>query len=358
MAEVSAGTLAEMLNERRHLIEIARWMFGSETMADRIVQETYRRWYTLTDEKRTKITIPRAWLTKVAGSICLDLLATPGTAQSIVGPGVIPQLTGIPDAADISGGVPQLSGTPGDPPQPAISGTARPPGPVVSFGGTSHPDISGTAGLPGSVAGPGDTPQPGASGTAGLPGSVVGPDGMPHPDISGMAGPPGPVVSLGDMPQPGISGTARQPGLVAGPVPRPEFASGLACHQAGSNRVVLDGHDRVVRRFAEVCALGNVAALREVLTTGATAVSDGGGKLRAAVHPVYGADAVARFVMDLLAGQPGTEVTAESVNGRTGLVLRQVGQAVAVVGMSVAGAMVTAVWIVLNPDKLQPWHRP
>ncbi|MFF4989460.1 sigma factor [Streptosporangium saharense] len=295
MAEVSAGTLAEMLNERRHLIEIARWMFGSETMADRIVQETYRRWYTLTDEERTKITAPRAWLTKVAGSICLDLLATPGTVRSIVGPGVIPQLTGIPDAADISGSVPQLSETPGDPPQPAISSTARPPGPVVS---------------------------------------------------------------PGDMPQPGISGTAWQPGLVAGPVPWPEFVSGLARHQAGSNRAVLDGHDRVVRRFAEVCALGNVAALREILTTGAIAVSDGGGKLRAAVHPVYGADAVARFVMDLLAGQPGTEVTAESVNGRTGLVLRQVGQAVAVVGMSVAGAMVTAVWIVLNPDKLQPWHRP
>ncbi|MEV4098243.1 hypothetical protein [Streptosporangium saharense] len=254
MAEVSAGTLAEMLDERRHLIEITRWMsgsfgsFGSETMADRIVQETYRRWYTLTDEERTGITAPRAWLTKAAGSICLNLLTTSGTARPTVGPG--------------------------------------------------------------------------------------------------------------DTPQPGISGKARQPGFVAGPVPRPEFASGPAHHQVGADQAVFDGHDRVVRRFAEVCALGDVAALRGILTTGATAVSDGGGKLRAAVHPVCGADAVARFVVALLAGQPGTEVTAESVNGRTGLVLRQEGQAVAVVGMSVAGAMVTAVWIVLNPDKLQPWHRP
>ncbi|MFD0886182.1 hypothetical protein ACFQ08_16680, partial [Streptosporangium algeriense] len=77
MAEVSAGTLAEMLNERRHLIEIALWMFGSEPMADRIVQETYRRWYALDDEERAVITVPRAWLTKVAGGICLELLATP-----------------------------------------------------------------------------------------------------------------------------------------------------------------------------------------------------------------------------------------------------------------------------------------
>lgn len=31
MTEVSAGTLAEMLDERQHLLEIALWMFGSET---------------------------------------------------------------------------------------------------------------------------------------------------------------------------------------------------------------------------------------------------------------------------------------------------------------------------------------
>lgn len=87
-------------------------------------------------------------------------------------------------------------------------------------------------------------------------------------------------------------------------------------------------------------------------------MSDGGGKLRAAVRPTCGADAVARFVTALLTGQPGTEVAVASVNGRTGLALRRAGQAVAVVSLSVAGTRVTAVWIVLNPDKLQRWHRP
>jgi RNA polymerase sigma-70 factor (ECF subfamily) len=51
-------------------------------------------------------------------------------------------------------------------------------------------------------------------------------------------------------------------------------------------------------------------------------------------------------------------VTVESVNGRTGLVLRSAGQAVAVISVSVADSEVTAVWIVLNPDKLQRWQRP
>jgi Ohr subfamily peroxiredoxin len=118
-------------------------------------------------------------------------------------------------------------------------------------------------------------------------------------------------------------------------------------------------HDQVARRFATACEKGDVAALREVLATDAMVVSDGGGKLRAPVRPTYGADAVARFVTTLLAGRPGgAEVALGSVNGRTGLVLRRAGKAVAVVSVSVADDQVTAAWIVLNPDKLRHWHHP
>ncbi|WP_203881088.1 hypothetical protein [Planotetraspora kaengkrachanensis] len=99
-----------------------------------------------------------------------------------------------------------------------------------------------------------------------------------------------------------------------------------------------------------------MAALKTVLAADALVVSDGGGKVRASVRPTYGADAAARFVVTLLVGPPGTQVSVESVNGRTGLVLRRAGHAVAVVSLSVAGAEVTAVWIVLNPDKLHLWH--
>ncbi|MET7335753.1 nuclear transport factor 2 family protein [Nonomuraea sp. NPDC005650] len=231
MTDVSAGTLAEMLDERRHLLEIALWMFGSETTADRIVQETYRRWYALDDGERAAIAVPRAWLTRVAGGICLELLAA------------------------------------------------------------GH--------------------------------------------------------ALGSLPAPGTP-AASAPWPVTGPPRR----------QTPSAGAMLARHDRVARRFAAACDTGDAAALRAVLAADAIVVSDGGGKLRAPVHPTHGAQAVARFVTALLAGQPpGTEVAVESVNGRTGLVLRQTGRAVAVVGVSVAGPEVTAVWIVLNPDKLHSWHR-
>ncbi|MBE1583056.1 sigma factor [Nonomuraea angiospora] len=228
MTEVSAGTLAEMLDERQHLLEIALWMFGSESTADRIVQETYRRWYALDDDERADIAVPRAWLTRVAGGICLELLAS--------GPTALPESAALPPR--------------------------------------------------------------------------------------------------------------RRPAMLP------------AYQQATSDRAMLVRHDHVARRFAAACDLGDTAALRAVLAADAIVVSDGGGKLRAPVRPTYGADAVARFVTSLLAGRPGTEVAVESVNGRTGLVLRQAGRAVAVAGVSVAGAEITAVWIVLNPDKLQRWHRP
>ncbi|MGW6505860.1 hypothetical protein [Nonomuraea angiospora] len=241
MTEVSAGTLAEMLDERQHLLEIALWMFGSESTADRIVQETYRRWYALDDDERAGIAAPRAWLTRVAGGICLELLA---------------------------------------------------------------------------------------SGPAALPESAAALPEFAAPEFAAALPP------------------RRRPAMLP------------AYPQARPDRAMLVRHDHVARRFAAACDLGDTAALRAVLAADAIVVSDGGGKLRAPVRPAYGADAVARFVTSLLAGRPGTEATAESVNGRTGLVLRQAGRAVAVAGVSVAGAEITAVWIVLNPDKLQRWHRP
>jgi RNA polymerase sigma-70 factor (ECF subfamily) len=87
-------------------------------------------------------------------------------------------------------------------------------------------------------------------------------------------------------------------------------------------------------------------------------VNDGGGKVRAAIRPVYGASEAARFVSDLLTDLPGADLAVETVNGRAGLVVRRAGQAVAVVSLSVAGSVATAVWVVLNPDKLHGWHRP
>jgi hypothetical protein len=118
-----------------------------------------------------------------------------------------------------------------------------------------------------------------------------------------------------------------------------------------------DHYDDVVRRFAEACQLGDIVALRAALDADVTAVCDGGGLVPAALGPVHGAQDVADLVTVLLGRRPGTELTAEAVNGRPGLALRRGGQAIAVVGVTVAGTKVGVLWIVLNPAKLHGWHR-
>jgi RNA polymerase sigma-70 factor (ECF subfamily) len=121
---------------------------------------------------------------------------------------------------------------------------------------------------------------------------------------------------------------------------------------------MLDRDDDVVRRFAHACRTGDTAELRRALDPDAVAVHDGGGRVSAAVGPVYGADDVAELVAALLTTtQPEAELTLEAVNGHAGLALRQAGRAVAVVAVGATGGKVSVLWIVLNPAKLGGWHR-
>ena len=104
-------------------------------------------------------------------------------------------------------------------------------------------------------------------------------------------------------------------------------------------------------RLAAACRTGRVAAIQQVLDPDAVAVVDGGGRVPAPVRPVEGAAEIARLLQSLL---PGAEPTVRSVNGRAGIVLRRAGHAVAVIAV---GDRVRTLWIVLNPAKLDGWHR-
>ncbi|MEW2489102.1 hypothetical protein [Streptomyces sp. NPDC048411] len=113
----------------------------------------------------------------------------------------------------------------------------------------------------------------------------------------------------------------------------------------------------VVHGLAEAGLRGDVAAVRAALDADVVAVCDSGGIVPAATGTVHGAEDVADLVAVLLGGL-GTEVIVESVNGRAGLAVRQGPLAIAVIGVGEAGARVTNLWIVLNPAKLNDWHRP
>ncbi|MFJ4624399.1 RNA polymerase subunit sigma [Streptomyces sp. NPDC088812] len=66
--------IAELLDERRHLLDVAHWMLGSPVAAERVIDEAYREWYELSDQQRARIRTPRAWLIQVVGSISLARL--------------------------------------------------------------------------------------------------------------------------------------------------------------------------------------------------------------------------------------------------------------------------------------------
>ncbi|MGD1223068.1 RNA polymerase subunit sigma [Streptomyces krungchingensis] len=117
-------------------------------------------------------------------------------------------------------------------------------------------------------------------------------------------------------------------------------------------------HDAVVRAVRQACAARDAVGLASLLACDVTAFFDGGGKIRALVEPVHGSDQVARTLLTLLSGHAPTTLRAQSVNGRSGLVVRYGHQVAAVIGLDVTGRHVVQVWVTLNPDKLRSWNPP
>ncbi|MFC8443443.1 RNA polymerase subunit sigma [Streptomyces griseoincarnatus] len=62
--------LADLLDERRHLVALAHRMLGSADDAESAVDECYRRWYALSDRERERIRVPLTWLAAGLGRIC------------------------------------------------------------------------------------------------------------------------------------------------------------------------------------------------------------------------------------------------------------------------------------------------
>jgi RNA polymerase sigma-70 factor, ECF subfamily len=77
-----AVPIAELLEERRHLLDVAYWMLGGAREAEGVIAEAYECWYGLSDRARAEIATPRSWLVRTVGGICLARLALPGNQRS------------------------------------------------------------------------------------------------------------------------------------------------------------------------------------------------------------------------------------------------------------------------------------
>ncbi|AKZ53531.1 putative RNA polymerase sigma factor [Streptomyces ambofaciens ATCC 23877] len=280
-----AVPIAELLDERRHLLEVARWMLGSSRVAaEGVIDEAYRRWYGLSDGQRARVKAPRAWLTQVVGGICLARLTRPDGDEDLS--------RARQDADDREAGVEGEAGAVLLRALESLTPTER-----AAF---VLNDVFGVS-----------------------PGTVAGVVGQSEPECAELAD------------------RARR-----------------SLRAQGAHPTSARGHGEIVNAVRQACADGDSGRLTSLLAPDATAIFDGGGKIRALTRPVHGGERVARSLLTLLSRRPRTTLDTHSVNGRTGLVARYDDQVAAVITLDIAGAHVVQVWVVLNPDKLRGWNRP
>jgi RNA polymerase sigma-70 factor, ECF subfamily len=109
----------------------------------------------------------------------------------------------------------------------------------------------------------------------------------------------------------------------------------------------------VTERFLSACLGGDLNQMMELLAPDVTAWTDGGGKVQAALRPLYGADHVARWMLGVLGRTEGDiGVRFVDVNGQPGILMLLDGRPDAVGVVDVADGRISALRLVRNPDKL------
>jgi RNA polymerase sigma-70 factor (ECF subfamily) len=114
-----------------------------------------------------------------------------------------------------------------------------------------------------------------------------------------------------------------------------------------------DQQRRLVERLLRAIEAGDRSALLALLAPDATLASDGGGKVSAARNVIRGADRVARFLLGVARKLPDLVSEICPINGAPGVLRRQGGRTHSTLSIAAGDAGIEAVYIVLNPDKLQ-----
>lgn len=112
----------------------------------------------------------------------------------------------------------------------------------------------------------------------------------------------------------------------------------------------------VVTAVRAACQALDGRALRTVLGANVTAVVDGGGVVPAPVVPIRGTAEVADYLLGLVTQHPEPVLSAQPVNGGTGIVVASGGRVVGIVSLGTRSGRVDELFIVLNPAKLRAWN--
>ncbi|NGO76495.1 RNA polymerase sigma-70 factor [Streptomyces sp. YC504] len=133
--------------------------------------------------------------------------------------------------------------------------------------------------------------------------------------------------------------------------------------QARRPRYEADGaeRERATRLFLEAASGGDLNGMMALLAPDVTCWSDGGGKVTAARRPLHGADAVARWVLGVLAkpDYAAMTVTPTVINGDLGLLFGMDGATIGTLSYEVSSdGLLHDLRFQVNPDKLGGVQQP
>jgi RNA polymerase sigma-70 factor, ECF subfamily len=294
--------LDAIMSERRRLINLAYRLLGSLAEAEDAVQETYARWYVMSQHQQEAVESPGAWLTTVASRICLDLLGSARARRERYVGEWIPEP--LPERTEWS--------------------TGRSGG--ITLDPADRVTLDESINMAFLVVLESMTP---AERVAFILHDVFR---YPFAEVAEIVGrTPAACRQL-------ASSARRRIRAVKGPATPTAQRS------------------RIVREFKQAWEAADIDALIGLLDPDATATGDGGGLVSAEPRPIEGGEQIARYFADLAGRAPSNLTFLErTVNGQPGLAAQQDGIIVMVMAFDLAGGRIKHIWAVLNPEKLRPW---
>src|SRR5258708_518252 len=112
-------------------------------------------------------------------------------------------------------------------------------------------------------------------------------------------------------------------------------------------------HRQLLSGYLQAAQGGDITPLMDLLSENVTLWTDAGGKLKqAALRPIVGRDAVARFSFGTIRFLPeDSQTDIGEVNGQAALIIRAGGQVFSVLSIEVEAEHIQTIRIIANPEK-------
>ncbi|TDW66912.1 RNA polymerase sigma-70 factor [Kribbella pratensis] len=115
-------------------------------------------------------------------------------------------------------------------------------------------------------------------------------------------------------------------------------------------------HDEVTMRFMQAAGSGDFDQVVALLAPDAVLISDGGGKKKAALRPIHGADKIARWLFAVIAENPGFEIRMGTLNGEIAYIAYDGEVPDTVAFLKTEDGLINELYLIRNPDKLEHIH--